>query len=381
MTAASVPRRQFPIHWIGWAATALLIVVFVIQLPFFFAWGSHFPLSYAFNYGWAFVILAAVTAMTKTVRIRMLVAFWFVGVYLLIGVVLLIGVPLLQAFGPTTAAIPGFVLPLLEELVKPLPIIGLFAFAARRRYWELSASDGALLGFMAGAGFAFHEDMMFGRVWGSGPGDTPLSWIFPTLYSFRGVTSPYHEIWLALVGLALGAAFMLRTRTRLAWVIPIGAWLIVFTEHWTGNYLADPFAAEPIVSVASTLNGFVLGGLLSSTLLVIGLIIAVGAEFRILKWMTARDRLFRPVALREMAQAAQAVRSTGWRRLQALRDYERRRRSALYTLWIAQPVEEAADASAMGNALVGLAQRAALTPRTARAAEGEGGASDSGLRE
>lgn len=370
MSAASIRPRDSAGRWIGWAAAALLLVVFLSQLPFFFAWGSHFPLSYAFNYGWALVVLLVVTSFTRTVSLRLLAAAWFVGVYVVIGAMLLVGLPFATVFGLGAAVIPGFILPLTEELIKPIPILLLFWWVARRGLWQLSATDGMVVGFMIGAGAAFHEDMMFGRVFGSGPGETPLSWLFPTIFSFRGVMGSYHELWLALIGLAIGAAFLLRQRTRLAWILPVAAWLVVFTDHWTWNYIIDPNAGEPFLALATGLRGVLLDGALVPILLVLGLALTLGAELALLRVMGNRDRLFRSVGVETFIGALRDLPQGGWRRLQALREYARLRRAAHYAIWATETRGAAPAADVMAARLAGLAIRAGLAP-------GQGGEHDS----
>lgn len=371
MTAASVPRRELPIRWIGFAAAALLGIVFVIQLPFFFAWGSHFPLSYAFNYGWTLVVLLLVTSWTRTVPLRLLAVAWFVGVYPVIGAMLLVGHPIAGLFGLENAVIPGFILPLTEELIKPIPILLLFWWVSRRGLWQLSATDGMLIGFMIGAGVAFHEDMMFGRVFGSGPtGWPPLSFAFPTVYSFRGVVGAYHDIWLALIGLAIGAAFLLRHRTRLAWTLPAAAWVIVFTDHWTNNYGIDPNAGEPFLAIATALRALLLGGALVPILLVVGLALALGAELALVHSVGRRDRIFQSAGVESFLEAARDLPRGAWRRLQALREYARRRRGAYYSIW-SQPSgqHDPSAVQTMIRSLYTRAQAAAIPGPVRRGAE------------
>jgi hypothetical protein len=363
MTAASVRRRELPIRWIGLAAAALLALVFLSHLPFFFAWGAEYPLAYAFNYGWMLAILLLATAWTRTVPLRVLALAWFVGVYPVTGLILLFGVPLLETFGYEHAVLPGFLLPLMEELIKVVPILLLFWWTSRHAPWQLSATDGLLLGFMVGAGVAFHEDMMFGRTTGAGLGATPLSWILPTLYHEAGRTTAYHEVLLGLVGLAIGAAFMLRHRTPLAWVLPAVAWLLAFTEHWTWNYSIDPVAGEPFLTIATGLRTLLLDGTLVPALLLVGTIVAVAGETAVARSMSARDRLFATPSTSRMLDAVRAGRHA-LPRVQALREYSRRLRSAHYAVWAARGRElDAATVSEVVDALALRASAAGLAPR------------------
>ncbi|HUH16541.1 MAG TPA: PrsW family glutamic-type intramembrane protease [Methylomirabilota bacterium] len=362
MTAsAGSASRPLPTRWLGWASAALLAIVFFLHLGFFFAWGSGIVWIYAIHFGWVALWLLAVTSFTRTVGLRMLTAFWFVGVYPATALVLLMGRPVAEVFGLSNAVVPGVLLPMGEELVKHLPVLLLFWFAARRNRWQLSATDGLVLGFMVGAGFAFHEELMFGRASGSGWDATPFSWLFPTIWSFRGEASAYQDVWVALVGLAIGAGFMLRTRMRRAWTLPVAAWLIVFIDHVTWNSLGGAHATGVGATVANVLRALMLDGALPIIALVVGIALAVFWELGIARSMGRRDSVFPAIPLHAFVEAAQAAPRGDWRHLQAMREYARRRRSAYYSLWIWEPVgADPAAINALRSELYALAQEAGV---------------------
>jgi len=63
-----------------------------------------------------------------------------------------------MVFGPTSALVGMIWVPIVEEVVKLLPV-GLFLwFATRGNNRQPAITDGLLLGFAVGAGFAFYED-------------------------------------------------------------------------------------------------------------------------------------------------------------------------------------------------------------------------------
>ncbi|MGH2381261.1 MAG: PrsW family glutamic-type intramembrane protease [Candidatus Limnocylindria bacterium] len=209
-------------------------------------------------------------------------------------------------------------------------MLAFFAYRVRHGGGQLSAADGLLLGFMVGAGFGFHEDAGYGRVWGGGPGDNlPWSALFPTVGGFRGSLLPYHDTLAAVVGLAIGFAFLYR-RYRLAWVVPLAVWLIVLVEHVTGN-LADISGRLPLP--AEVLRTLIFGGQGPLAVLVIGIVVAVVLESRILQMIARRDPLFPPIHLNEFIDELRQRTAGNLRRLQAMRVYARQRRSAYYALW------------------------------------------------
>jgi len=326
--AASLDRWK--IVWLSAAAATLLI--FVWQWSFFVGADTPRVVTYALHHGYILAWLLLITAFTRTVALRTLAAFWFVGVFPVMAVVLVISKPIDDLAGGGEIAY-AYLGPLVEELAKALPVVLLFGYRVWRTGWQLSASDGVLLGFMVGAGFAFHEDAGYGRTWGEGLGATSWSALFPTLGYFRGATLPYHDILAALVGLSIGFGFLLR-RYRLARLLPFAAFLLVLSEHVTGN-LRDIAGSVPFP--ADVIRGVLIGGELLPIVLAIGIVAAVALESGVLRSMARRDRAFHGTSLRQYIGALlELLRSRTFasiRRIQALRVYVRLRRALYYALW------------------------------------------------
>lgn len=336
----TVSPQRLALIWRAGAAATLLI--FLWQWPFFI--GTDFPRvgAYLLHHGYILAWLLLVTSFTRTVPLRTLAAFWFVGVFPVMALNLLIARPMDDLLGGGELAY-AYLGPLFEELIKPLPVLAVFAYRARRGGWQLSATDGLLLGFMVGAGFAFHEDAGYGRVWGDGFDATPWNILFPTVGYFRGNLTPYHDTLAAVVGLAIGFAFLYR-RYRFAWVVPAAVWLVVLAEHATGNLIGlsgrAPLPAEVIRTV-------ILGGQGVLALLVIGIVVAVVLESRILRTIARRDHVFPPIRLRDFLAVLQQRTNASPSRLQAMRVYVRQRRSLYYTIWTrAHPAEQLVLAAA-----------------------------------
>ncbi len=268
-----------------------------------------------------------VTTFTRTLPLRTLAAFFFVGVFTVMAVDLAIARPIhaLVGRGPLASS---YLSPLIEELVKPLPVVGYLAYCMWRRAWRPSATDGLLLGYVVGAGFGIHEDAAYGRVWGEGFG-RGWSMLFPTIADFRGGTLPYHDVMNASVGLALGIAFLYR-RYRAVWAVPAVVWLLVLAEHVTGN-LRDISGRAP--GWASFIRGFLREGELIMPVLVAGIVVAVVLEWRILRSIARQDPLFPEIPVMSFVNALRPRTTSGLRRLQAMRVYARSRRSVYYTVW------------------------------------------------
>ena len=327
VTAGTIasPQRLVLIWRVAAAATLL---IFLWQWPFFI--GNDFGRvgTYLVHHGYILAWMLLITSFTRTVPLRTLAAFWFVGVFPVMALVLLLSRPMHELLGGGELAY-AYLGPLFEELIKPLPILALFAYRVWRGGWQLSATDGLLLGFMVGAGFAFHEDAGYGRVWGEGFDASPWSVLFPTLSYFRGNVAPYHDTLAALMGLSIGFAFLFR-HYRLSWIVPVAVWLVVLATHVTGNLVGlSGRAPAPAEAVRTVL----FGAQAVLALLVIGIVVAVVLELRILRSVPREAPLFPPVRLGEFIAALRQRTAGGLRRLHAVWVYVRLRRSLYYTLW------------------------------------------------
>jgi RsiW-degrading membrane proteinase PrsW (M82 family) len=353
-TAATTIRNAPRWQVVGRAGVALTLLVFLWQSPFF-VWSDLSRVgTYLVQQGFVVAWVLLVTSFTRTVPLRTVATFWFVGVFPVMALALLVDRPL-EAMLDGGKLVSAYLGPLVEDLIKPLPVLALFAYRARRGGWQLSPTDGLLLGLMVGAGFAFHEDAGYGRVWGGGFGDTSWSFLFPTVGEFRGDVLPGHDVMTALVGLAIGFAFLYR-RYRFAWVLPLVTWLIVLIEHVTGN-LAD--LAGNLPRTAEVIRMLTLGGQGVVALLVGGTAAAVILELRVLRTVTERDSLFPPIRIGEFTEVLQQRSRAGVSRVQAMLAYVHQRRSVYYSVWAARDLAPA-TLDEMASTLYGFGREAGV---------------------
>lgn len=193
-----------------------------------------------FQHLWTFGILLALTFFTRTVSIRTLVAYWLVGVLFVANLVLFLGGLVTGALG-TSWVTGAFLLPLLEEFLKLLPVAVFLFLSIRQGGWERTVSDALLLGFAVGAGFAFAEEMLAGRSVGHGFGDGIWGLLFPTFAKLGGgfFGGPIrwtmaHAGWTALAALGLGVAVTFRHR-KLLWPVPFFAFGLITLDHMVVN--------------------------------------------------------------------------------------------------------------------------------------------------
>lgn len=142
----------------------------------------------------------------------------------------------------------SFVFPLLEEVLKLLPVVGLLWWARRAGAWSLSASDVLLMAAAAGAGFAIVEDAYIRRDFGW---PDQLAWL-PVTEIIGGRMIAGHGIWAALAGGTIGLALLLRSRGRgLALLVGASGFVVATLDHVRNNYgnRADDLLARLLQAV------------------------------------------------------------------------------------------------------------------------------------
>lgn len=339
--------------------------VFLWQLPFFARAGGVKFLTNAWYHAYALVWLLVITALGRTLPLRVLAVAFFVGVFPSMAVSLAIGYPLAHMLGTSNALFKSVLVPVLEESAKALPILLFFWFLARRGRWQPSMLDGLLLGFLVGAGFALHEDAMYGRSFGGGFGGSDLAFIFPTIDDKRliGVGRAfgfYHAQWTALMGLSIGAAFFFRQRFRASWLIPVAALAVVLLDHGRVNFVFDILQRGNATS--GVLRALALDGRLHVYMLLAGIVAAVVTEVWVLRTMARRDYLFKSISLATLLSWLRTGGVAGLRQVRAAREYLRARRSVHYALWQAgSGGVDTARVTQMGLMLLSLGERAGLT--------------------
>ena len=186
----------------------LAALIFLLAVPYFTRDGSEEFFENVFQHAYVFVLLMAVTVFGRTLPMRMLAAFFFLGMFTSVFVVQSIGNALGDIVG-SGRMLDSLLVPLLEEGVKAVSIALVFWMLVRRG-WQPSITDGLLLGFVLGAGAAIHEDALYVRAYGDGLGEGGFNLIFPTIgtestLSRVEVNGFYHSGWGSLIGLAIGA--------------------------------------------------------------------------------------------------------------------------------------------------------------------------------
>jgi hypothetical protein len=119
-----------------------------------------------------------------------------------------------------------------------------------------------------------------------------------------------------------------------AWLMPLAALGLAILDHGLSNYIGD-LGRHTAPFLVSALYALLLRGQLAVIVLLAGIAATIVLEQRMLRWASARDRLFPAVPLSALLRELRWPPSwAGLYHLQEVSEYLRSRRSAYYTLWV-----------------------------------------------
>ena len=202
----------------------------------------------------AFLIpLTAISLVSRTVGFRLQLSFFLWGGFMLACALLAI-----DLFGLVDArndTLRNYVVPLLEELAKLVPLLLFLLIRRRDRAWTLGAADILVLAATTGAAFGFVEDayLRHASSWSEGYAWLPVT----SLVDFKERLVAGHAIWAGISGGALGLAILWRSRPRIALPLAVVGFLWSWLDHAANNQLAigGRDGSNVVVSVWRTIEG------------------------------------------------------------------------------------------------------------------------------
>ena len=331
------------------AGVAVSVVVLVLDLGFFFRPGTAEVLGGLAHHAFVLGLMLVLTSGSRTVSLSTLGIFWLIGVWTVAVVGYLLESQLTGLFGVDSDSLfqVAWSGPIIEETTRLAPVLIFLLLAGGSGYRHPSMSDGMLLGFAVGAGVSFTEDAHIGEIWLSGDGwgaAKPWSLILPTISPIDSggeFIALNNALWAALSGLTIGVAVMLR-HWRWTWPIALFGPLLSFTNHLMSNhYTTTEFGVEAILRRGSelpwiydTIRDLTAGGRLQMVALIVGAIVVVVVELRILRWVGKRDRMFPPLSIGHIfGLIVHATSKAGAARLLAAGRYRRLRRCVYFAGW------------------------------------------------
>lgn len=223
-------RRSIPWKLIQPACFAIACVLFALRLSDLAdgEWGD-LRLS-AVHQFWPVLWLLVLSVSIRSRSTLQTVAAVFGGFFTAVWISSVLGDVATDVMGANDPDRLGVVVPAIEELAKMVPL-ALLAWAWSRQAGSPGVVDYGLAGIASGAGFAFHEDALWGRVSSSGV-DGSAGWFLPSMHSDISLVAG-HAVWTGLVGLAVGLA--LTRRWRRSWLLVVAALVIVVFDHGSWN--------------------------------------------------------------------------------------------------------------------------------------------------
>ena len=325
------------------AGVAIALISLALQLPMFLDIGPLDLLRGILQQLWVMVLLLVATAATRTVSLGTLGIAFLVGALPAMALALLLEWPVATVFGVGEGSLALVLwVPPVEEAVKLLPVGLYLYFASRGNNRQPAITDGLLVGFAVGAGFAFYEDGLAGEILSGGGWTEVLPWslLLPTLFDLGDFSILNHGLWTALAALGLGFAFFFRPR-RWAYAIAVLAFVVVTLQHMIFNYFAGDFLSmlealgraesPPWIALPQLLLA---NGLVPILAVVFGTLAAVAFELRVLDWVSDRAPKLPSVSLRRQLQLLAGARSmVGFHKLRAATRYARHLRAVYYAAW------------------------------------------------
>lgn len=317
-----------------------------------------------FVVGWMF----AATYTLRSVGTREAVRLWMAGFFPVTFLSFVIPEFTESRIDPGNLQTAGIV-PVVEEIAKILPLV-LWTTLLRPRHRHGTLSDFLVLGFATGAGFAFHEDALYTRVAATGFDEGVLGTLFPMFLVTPTQYAITHAGWTAIAAVGVGLISLHRRRPA---ALVGGTALIVLpiVDHADINYRGDGG------QWMGTLTG---DGERTAWILLATVVLVIVHDAGALRWATARDRFFPPVAV---ADDLAVLRVGAWpariRRLVLHQQYRRRRNATFIDLFaVRSRGVSAGDRTSVRRALEIARARidepaathdGAVTPRRAVAAE------------
>jgi len=223
-------------HWKRWllgAAVAIWVGAVMTQAGA----GTLIALWYAALYTGA---LALITIPVRTLSFVRLLAFFALGAGT-IGIAVLAGAGFATLFGTKASAARSLGIPVVEEILKLLPVLWVLAWQRRGRARGLGATDVLLLAAFSGAGFYWVEEAFILH--------HHTSWGFlgriPTTDVEGNHMIASHAVWSTIAGATIGIARSLGLPQWPRCVIAVSGYLWSSLDHAANNYganFSDAFA-------------------------------------------------------------------------------------------------------------------------------------------
>jgi len=285
LAAIAGRRRWLGLDQRGWylVAWGLTIVLFLANLldsvQDWGAFGNHL-----WAHVWTLAWLSFATVRTRTVGVAQVTSFFFIGYFPVVAVTYVLAEPTEILLG-TGNFQTAFLVPLVEEVVKAVPLLA-WGWLLSRRGVHASVSDLLVLAFAVGAGFGVHEDILQVRNTAVAAFDgTGWGQWFPSFFRPGGAFGVIaHAGWTLLVGTGIGV-FLVHRRRPLMWIAAAVPLSVAVLDHMAVNWRGGGWFDGLLTFVVD-------GGQNAARLVVLSIVVALPHDAYVLWWVDRRDRLF-----------------------------------------------------------------------------------------
>src|SRR5438552_3542474 len=213
--------------------------------------------------------MLAISSATRMLSARNLLSLVFLGGALL-GLAFLAGKILEVAAGRDSMTfVVG--IPVVEDLLKIIPILVLLWIGRNRETPAFGASDVMLMAALTGSGFALVEDAFIrhGGAWTRSLIWLPVVQIEGSRHGDHLIAG--HPLWAAMAGCTLGIALLVRSRW--SWLLGISGFAWALLDHIANNYRNRYDTAFAKLLVFITADGW-----LSLLLFILGVVAVIAVD-------------------------------------------------------------------------------------------------------
>lgn len=289
--------RRHPRSAVAAAGLVVSLLVFLLSVQDLRQMGN--TLSTITRHGWYGMWtvgwMMAVTFHVRTLRLRHVVRGWLTGFFTAVGLILIV-VWMTEWLIPTGNLRTAFIVPIVEEMGKALPLLWLAWMGLRGKIAEPSITDFVILGYAIGAGFGVHEDGLWVRSVSTGFGSSVWGVLFPT-FLWKSPFVIAHAGWTAMVGLGIGLTWHFR-RLKVGWLLAAVPLALAILDHIAINYRG---------SAEGFLRALTFDGHLPAWVLLAGFALAVVLDSRVIRQQLPELGIPDSLRMRGMLTTARAL--------------------------------------------------------------------------
>ena len=267
--------QRHPLQVLSWVGLLVAVLAFLAAVGNLLDIGNDLSsiVRHAWYGVWTVGWMMAVSFHLRTTRLRHVVRAWLTGFFAALGLVLVV-VGMTEWLVGAGNLRTAFIVPIVEEVMKAVPLLVIAVLALRGRVAEPSITDFVILGYAIGAGFGVHEDALWVRSVSTGFGSSVWGTLFPS-FLWQQPFVVAHAGWTALVGLGIGLTWHFR-RLKVGWLLAAVPLAMAIMDHMSVNWRGD---------ASNFLRSLTADGRMPAWVLLVGFLLALALD----QWVLHRE--------------------------------------------------------------------------------------------